>query len=101
MTDVMTLQCNHSYCGECITTWLRDCDDRCPHCRAPAVSLTRSDGTDVVVPDTQTREEDLDVDSFNKGATQSKVCVGVIILVCAMCVWHYVCVRVCMCRCSI
>ena len=40
------LNCGHSFCRECITSWLADydCDQRCPECRAVTTYMTGSDG---------------------------------------------------------
>ena len=54
MEKPMELQCGHSFCGTCITTWIEQFDDRCPICRVGAKCMRSLDGTTVPVPELTT-----------------------------------------------
>lgn len=46
----VSLQCGHTYCHDCIFKWLGECDQRCPQCRTPAMTINDSDGNTSSAP---------------------------------------------------
>ena len=53
MENPTTLQCGHTYCHDCIAKWLGECDNRCPECRVPAITMTDSAGNTASAPATR------------------------------------------------